>query len=188
MAPLLTTPIYFGNFLVTSQVFHLTAHSFALVNIKPLLPGHVLVSPRRPAKRLSDLNNAEVADLFLTVQQVGRMVERFYGGSSLNIAIQDGPAAGQSVPHLHTHIIPRRSADLEGQGGSDAIYGMLEGEDGDVGKQLRERGNNRRPQFPAVDESGRKARSEEEMVREAQELAREMVVQEQLDKSSSSTL
>ncbi|KAL8970313.1 MAG: hypothetical protein Q9183_001581 [Haloplaca sp. 2 TL-2023] len=173
MPPLTSSPMYFGNFLVTSQVFHKTSHSFALVNIKPLLPGHVLVSPLRAAKRLSDLNHAEVTDLFLTVQQVGRMVERVYGASSLNIAIQDGPAAGQSVPHLHTHIIPRQSADLDDRGGGDAIYSMLEGEEGDVGKHLWE-SSNRRPKFPAVDDSSRKPRSEEEMAEEARRLAQEM--------------
>ncbi|KAL8737041.1 MAG: hypothetical protein Q9181_002085 [Wetmoreana brouardii] len=176
MPPLTNSPVYFGNFLVTPQVFHKTAHSFALVNIKPLLPGHVLVSPLRAAKRLSDLNHSEVTDLFLTVQEVGRMVERVYGASSLNIAIQDGPAAGQSVPHLHTHIIPRESADLDNQGGGDAIYGMLEGEDGDVGKHLWER-SNRRPKFPAVDDSSRKPRTDEEMAEEAQRLAHEMTRQ-----------
>lgn len=165
----------------------MTTHSFALVNIKPLLPGHVLVSPRRPAKRLSDLNHAEVTDLFLTVQEVGQMVERFYGASSLNIAIQDGPAAGQSVPHLHTHIIPRQSADLDGQGGSDAIYGMLEGEEGDVGKHLFER-SSRRPKFPTVDDSSRKPRSEEEMAEEAQKLAHEMKQQHSNDGTSQSSL
>ncbi|KAL8788668.1 MAG: hypothetical protein Q9213_001596 [Squamulea squamosa] len=176
MPPLSSSPVYFGNFLVTSQVFHKTAHSFALVNIKPLLPGHVLVSPLRAAKRLSDLNHAEVADLFLTVQQVGKMVERVYGASSLNIAIQDGPAAGQSVPHLHTHIIPRQNADLDEKGGSDAIYGMLEGEEGDVGMHLWET-SRKRPKFPVVDDSARKSRTESEMAEEAQKLAQEMTRQ-----------
>lgn len=138
-----------------------------------MLPGHVLVSPLRAARRLSDLDQAEVTDLFLTVQQVGKMIERVYGASSLNIAIQDGPAAGQSVPHLHTHIIPRQSADLDAQGGSDAIYGMLEGEDGDLGRHLWE-SSRTRPKFPAVDDSARKPRTELAMAEEAQKLAQEM--------------
>ncbi|KAI4179231.1 MAG: hypothetical protein LQ346_007243 [Caloplaca aetnensis] len=125
------------------------------------------------AKRLADLNNAEVTDLFVTVQQVGRMLERFYGATSLNIAIQDGPAAGQSVPHLHTHIIPRHNADLDERGGGDAIYGMLESDDGDVGRQLWERSSSR-PKFPKVDDNSRKPRSEEEMTEEAETLAHEM--------------
>ncbi|KAF4157838.1 hypothetical protein CNMCM6936_003749 [Aspergillus lentulus] len=68
--------IYFGPFLVTSQVFHLTPLSFALVNLKPILPGHVLVSPRRRVPRVADLTAAETSDLFLTVQRVGRTGRR----------------------------------------------------------------------------------------------------------------
>ena len=191
MPPISTKPIYFGNFVVTpqvnppesltlkvisdrrTQVFHLTAHSFALVNLKPLLPGHVLVCPRRVTPRYSELNHAEVVDLALTVQQVGRMIERVYQASSLNIAIQDGADAGQSVPHLHTHIIPRKKADLNEKGGSDAIYGMMEGEEGDVGKHQQERSEGR-PKFPVPDENSRKPRTETEMAEEAENLAREM--------------
>ncbi len=143
------------------------------MNLKPLLPGHVLVSPLRVTPRLSDLTHAEVTDLFVTVQRVGRMIERVYGASSLNIAIQDGADAGQSVPHLHTHIIPRKKQDLDEQGGSDAVYGMLEGEEGDVGKHLQERSGGR-PKFPAVDDNARMPRSEAEMAEEAQHLASEM--------------
>ena len=143
------------------------------MNLKPLLPGHVLVSPRRIVPRLSDLSQDEVADLFLTAQRVGRMVERVYTASSLNIAMQDGADAGQSVPHVHTHIIPRKAADLDNRGGGDAIYGMLEGEEGDVGQHLKERDRGR-PQFPVVDEQNRRPRTEEEMIKEAEMLAKEM--------------
>lgn len=143
------------------------------MNLKPLLPGHVLVSPLRVTPRLSDLTHSEVTDLFVTVQRVGRMIERVYGASSLNIAIQDGADAGQSVPHLHTHIIPRKKHDLDERGGSDAIYGMLEGEEGDVGKHFQEQSGGR-PKFPAVDDNARKPRSEAEMAEEAQSLASEM--------------
>ncbi|EAW14032.1 HIT family protein [Aspergillus clavatus NRRL 1] len=192
--------IYFGPFLVTSQVltsfytpsplpklphlprtdrfpppqvFHLTPLSFALVNLKPILPGHVLVSPRRRVPRVSDLTAAETSDLFATVQRVGRVVERVYGGSSLNIAIQDGPEAGQSVAHVHAHIIPRKRADLDHRGGTDAVYGMLDGEEGDLRRAFAEE-KERGTKFPAVDNEARAPRSMEEMEAEAEMLAREM--------------
>jgi bis(5'-adenosyl)-triphosphatase len=187
--------IYFGPFLVTSQVkqsptphqqiirltaqkvFHLTPLSFALVNLKPILPGHVLVSPRRRVPRVADLTAAETSDLFLTVQRVGRMVERVYGASSLNIAVQDGPEAGQSVAHVHAHIIPRKRADLDHRGGMDAVYGLLDGEEGDLRRAFGEgKEGERMPRskFPAVDNEGRSPRSMEEMEAEAEMLAREM--------------
>lgn len=119
-------------------MFYLTSLSFALVNLKPILPGHVLVSPLRCVPRVSDLTAQETVDLFLTVKRVGRMIERVYGASSLNIAIQDGVDAGQSVPHVHTHIIPRRRKDLDDQGGTDAIYALLDGKEGDLDRIQRE--------------------------------------------------
>lgn len=131
-----------------------------------MLPGHVLVSPRRVTPRLSDLSHAEVTDLFLTVQRVGQVVQRVYDASSLNVAIQDGADAGQSVPHLHTHIVPRKKSDLDDRGGSDAIYEMMEGEEGNVGEHLRENTGDR-PKFPKVDDATRKPRSKAEMTEEA---------------------
>lgn len=123
------------------------------------------------------------------------MIERVYGATSLNIAIQDGVDAGQSVPHVHTHIIPRKRADLDHKGGTDAIYGMLDGEEGDLGRIhreiqmqknvevlqesstgaiLTEGGRKRRSNFPAVDNESRTPRSAEDMEREALMLAAEM--------------
>jgi bis(5'-adenosyl)-triphosphatase len=141
------------------------------------------VSPRRVVPRFNDLTSAEVADLFATVQRVSRMVERVYSASSLNIAIQDGEDAGQSVPHVHAHIIPRRRDDLKDRGGTDAIYEMMESEDADLSKQFAAKGDegiipetdgDSRPKFPAVDNDARKPRSDEDMQREAQWLAQEM--------------
>ena len=136
----------------------------------------MLVSPRRRVDRLAELTHDEVADLFLTVQRVGRTVERVFRASALNVAVQDGADAGQSVPHLHAHIIPRARADMEAHGGSDRVYDWLEGERGDVGAHLSERepGPRDRPKFPKVDESARAPRSEAEMNEEAEMLRGEM--------------
>jgi bis(5'-adenosyl)-triphosphatase len=142
-----------------------------------------LVSPRRIVPRFNDLSAAEVQDLFLTVQRVSRMVERVFSASSLNIAIQDGVDAGQSVPHVHAHIIPRKKDDLEEKGGTDAIYGMMESEDADLSKQLADReraakahlaGEEEKGRFPAVDNDSRKPRTDQEMQEEAEWLAEEM--------------
>ncbi|KAL3486377.1 HIT-like domain-containing protein [Aspergillus germanicus] len=159
-------PIHFGPFLVTPQVFHQTSLSFALVNLKPILPGHVLVSPRRVVPRVSDLTVTETTDLFLTVRRVGRMIERVYGATSLNIAIQDGTEAGQSVPHVHAHIIPRRRRDLSTV---DAVYDKLDGEEGDLRRGLEEREGALK-----VDDEERIARGAVEMEEEAIMLATEM--------------
>ncbi|OJJ58882.1 hypothetical protein ASPSYDRAFT_150713 [Aspergillus sydowii CBS 593.65] len=167
-------PIHFGPFLVTPQVFHQTPLSIALVNLKPILPGHVLISPRRVVPRVADLSPPETADLFLTVRRVGRMIERVYGATSLNIAIQDGVDAGQSVPHVHAHIIPRRRQDLSS---TDEVYEKLDGEEGDLSRSLKEKAKEhggRVMERLKVDNEERVARGPEEMEKEAAMLAKEM--------------
>ncbi|KAI1462041.1 HIT domain-containing protein [Annulohypoxylon moriforme] len=183
-------PIFFGTFEVTSQVFLTTPHSFALVNLKPLLPGHVLICPRQPHKRLTDLAAAELTDLFQAVQRVQRMLARHYFSASpsngapedgsFNIAIQDGVEAGQTVSHVHVHVIPRiRGATAkEGSGPGDRIYQLMAAEEGNVGGALwdRELKNFRsrfseRPEaggkFESIEDSERHPRSAEEMEAEA---------------------
>jgi bis(5'-adenosyl)-triphosphatase len=138
--------------------------------------------------RFNDLSADEVQDLSLTIQRVSRMVERVFNASSLNIAIQDGIDAGQSVPHVHAHIIPRKKDDLEEKGGTDAIYAMMESEDADLSKQLADKERTaaarlaeeeRKGRFPAVDNDSRKPRSDEEMQKEAEWLADEMARDQQ---------
>ncbi|EIW69071.1 hypothetical protein TREMEDRAFT_31446, partial [Tremella mesenterica DSM 1558] len=105
-------------------VFFRSSSSVGIVNLKPLLPGHVLLIPRRIVPRLADLRSDEVIDLFLSVQKVGKILERVYEGEALTISLQDGKIAGQSVPHVHVHIIPRRPTDFKGD--NDRIYPALE--------------------------------------------------------------
>ena len=146
------------------------------MNLKPLLPGHVLVSPRRVVPRLADLTLPEITDLFATVQRVGRMVERVFGASALNIAVQDGPDAGQTVPHVHAHVIPRRADDLgEGLEGRERVYELLEDDNGDLAAWLEQRRRARQAtKFPVPDEHARGDRTDDEMQREAEWLRREM--------------
>ena len=92
---------------------------------------------------------------------------------SFNIAIQDGPESGQTVPHVHCHIIPRTK---ESAGEGDGIYDRLQGEEGNVGGGLwdLEERPEQRGKFPRIEESERKARSKEDMHAEA-ELYRELM-------------
>lgn len=140
------------------------------MNLKPLLPGHVLVSPLNVRPHLSDLTPAEVADLFQTVTRVQKTLKRVYHADAFNVAVQDGEAAGQSVPHVHVHIIPRTRGD---PGGDDKVHEWLEGEEGNVGAHQREVEKERKPAKWAQDED-RKPRGKEEMEAEAQWLREEM--------------
>lgn len=111
----------------SSQVFWRTRYSFAFVNHRPVLNGHVLVSPLRPCKKYKHLTKAEVTDLMLLVQQVERTLERLYETESTTITIQDGVDAGQSVYHVHVHLLPRKPTDFGGN--IDKIYRELQRHD-----------------------------------------------------------
>ncbi|TKA82951.1 hypothetical protein B0A55_01327 [Friedmanniomyces simplex] len=158
----------------TTEVFHVTKHSFALVNLKPLLPGHVLVSPLAIKPALADLTKDEVTDLFLTVTRVQQTLRRLYKADAFNIAVQDGVAAGQSVPHVHCHVIPRTIGD---PGGDDKVHEWLEGEEGDVGGHQREAesgSSGERKMGQWAKDGERKARTKEEMESEAKWLREEV--------------
>jgi bis(5'-adenosyl)-triphosphatase len=83
----------------------------------------VLVISKRVVPRFRDLTPEEVTDMALSVQKIARVIEREYQGESMTIAMQDGPLAGQTVPHCHFHLIPRRRNDWPN---NDDIYRDLE--------------------------------------------------------------
>ncbi|KAK6427376.1 Dinucleoside triphosphate hydrolase [Oleoguttula sp. CCFEE 5521] len=171
MPPFPGRTIHFGSFNVTSQVFHTTPHSFALVNLKPLLPGHVLVSPMRVNPLLADLSHEELSDLFLTVTRVQKTLKRLYKADAFNVAIQDGEAAGQSVKHVHCHVIPRIKDDA---GGDDKVHEWLEGEEGNVGKHQGDVEGIQRKAGEWAKDDERKPRTMEVMQEEAKWLRAEM--------------
>ncbi|KAI5480587.1 bis(5'-adenosyl)-triphosphatase [Pseudohyphozyma bogoriensis] len=113
----------FATFPIAGQIFFQSKLSIALVNLKPLVPGHVLVIPQRVTARFSDLRPDEVSDLFASVHKVSRAIELEHKAGAMTIAIQDGAGAGQSVPHVHVHVIPRTTGDFEPL---DDIYPALE--------------------------------------------------------------
>ncbi|XP_068749442.1 bis(5'-adenosyl)-triphosphatase-like [Montipora capricornis] len=117
----------FGRIILEpSVIFFRSKLSFAFVNIKPVLPGHVLVSPVRIVERFCELTEEEVADLFTSTQKIARVIEKAYDATSLSIAIQDGPDAGQTVEHVHVHVLPRKRGDFKQ---NDDIYKALEEHD-----------------------------------------------------------
>jgi len=116
--------IQFGQYMVkATQVFFQSELSLALVNLKPVLPGHVLVIPKRCVARFKDLAPAEVADLWISTQKISTTLENYYKYESFTFAIQDGPEAGQTVFHVHVHILPRKKGDFEN---NDDIYKELD--------------------------------------------------------------
>lgn len=77
----------------------------------PVSKGHTLVLPHRHIGSFFELTVEERAQLFLLVDQAKAILDTEYHPDGYNIGINDGAAAGQTVPHLHIHLIPRYEGD-----------------------------------------------------------------------------
>ncbi|XP_022859205.1 bifunctional bis(5'-adenosyl)-triphosphatase/adenylylsulfatase FHIT-like isoform X3 [Olea europaea var. sylvestris] len=114
----------FGPYKIDlKQVFYSTQLSYALVNLRPVVPA----------------------------QKVGLQLESYHKASSLTFTIQDGPQSGQTVPHVHIHILPRKRGDFEK---NDEIYDAIKEKEKELKQKLD------------LDEE-RKDRTIEEMAEEA---------------------
>lgn len=165
LIPLAQSPrILFSQFDVTAQSFYRTPLVFSIVNLKPIVPGHVLVCPMRVVQRYADLTPEEVSALFLAAQQIGKVVEKAYNAESLTLSVQDGAAAGQTVPHCHLHVLPRKFGDFKP---NDLVYDELDKHElyEALGDHFKEK--TRRSSIKMDAEEGRVARTSEDMAAEA---------------------
>jgi diadenosine tetraphosphate (Ap4A) HIT family hydrolase len=78
----------------------------------PVSPGHVLIVPRRHVGSLFDSTATERDEILRLIDEAHRLLVENHSPDGFNLGINDGPAAGQSVPHLHVHMIPRYSGDV----------------------------------------------------------------------------
>ncbi len=83
----------------------------AFLDINPLADGHTLVIPKRPVERLDELTDAEAAEIGRRLGELGRRITAAVGAEGYNVLQNNGKVAGQDVPHVHFHIIPRRTGD-----------------------------------------------------------------------------
>lgn len=100
-----------------------SAHFAALYNLSPILPGHSLIIPRRHVESLFELTEEELAEFMKMGRDMARLLGRVFNTDAFDWAIQEKEAAGQSVPHLHMHVVPRSIGDLASPG---AWYQQLE--------------------------------------------------------------
>lgn len=88
----------------------------AAVNIAPILPGHSLILPKRHVESLLALSEDELVEMVSLSRRAIAALMRHYRSDGFDWTIQESEPAGQSVPHLHLHLIPRRSGDLPDPG------------------------------------------------------------------------
>eukprot|EP00834_Sanchytrium_tribonematis_P009082 NODE_1469_length_994_cov_0.446927.p1 type:complete len:157 gc:universal NODE_1469_length_994_cov_0.446927:538-68(-) len=114
----------FAKFIIPDyEVFFENNLIYAMVNTKPVVPGHVLLVPKRVVPRYYDLTDEETNEIAVQSKIIGRVVEKLFDATSLTFVCQDGKDSGQSVPHVHLHILPRKPNDFSR---NDDIYDVLE--------------------------------------------------------------
>jgi diadenosine tetraphosphate (Ap4A) HIT family hydrolase len=87
--------------------------SFAIRDRHPVSPGHTLVIPHRHVETYFDATPVEQADLWRGVTIVKRALDDELHPDGYNVGFNAGATAGQTVPHLHVHVIPRFKGDMD---------------------------------------------------------------------------
>ncbi|MFB5606048.1 MAG: HIT family protein [Nitrosarchaeum sp.] len=89
-----------------------TEHSMAFLDAFPLAKGHTLVIPKNHCVKIQDMGSEENSDLFSLVHKVLPKIDKLTG--STLVAIHNGKEAGQEIPHVHVHLVPRITGDSAG--------------------------------------------------------------------------
>ena len=92
----------------------------AFLDVSPLADGHVLVVPEAHVARVEDLAEDAAAALFRAVTRLAGPVRSAVGAAGSTIGVNNGEATGQTVPHVHVHIVPRWEGD-----GASSVHGIF---------------------------------------------------------------
>lgn len=96
---------------IPARVVHETDTTLAFLDANPLAPGHTLVVSKDHHERLEDLPEAVAADVFTELHRVTDAAQAAADAPASTVAFNNGAEAGQEVPHVHGHVIPRFADD-----------------------------------------------------------------------------
>jgi histidine triad (HIT) family protein len=105
---------------ISTRVIIQNEKAMALLDAFPLAAGHTLVIPKSHYAKVQQMSDQDAAAVFDMVWKLAGAVETASQVNASTIAIHNGSDAGQEVPHVHVHIVPRKSGD-----GASAIHSMF---------------------------------------------------------------
>ncbi|GIK11264.1 MAG: hydrolase [Chloroflexota bacterium] len=120
---------------IPATVIHRGEACLAFLDIQPLASGHTLVVPTQHYPTLDRMPEQLAGEVAAALPRLGSAVMRAVGATGFNVLINNGSDAGQVVPHLHIHLIPRRAGD--GLGFRWNVRGYQPGEADRVAESLR---------------------------------------------------
>jgi histidine triad (HIT) family protein len=97
---------------IKTKIIRETLHSMVFLDAFPLAKGHTLVIPKNHHVKIQDMSIEENTDLFSLVHQTLQKVDKLTG--STLVAVHNGKEAGQEIPHVHVHLVPRSNTDSAG--------------------------------------------------------------------------
>jgi histidine triad (HIT) family protein len=96
---------------IPATVVHEDEHTLAFMDIGQVNPGHVLVAVKKHAENIYALDEAQAAAVFRSAAKVARAIRGAFEPQGLSVYQANGKAAGQTVLHLHIHLVPRFEGD-----------------------------------------------------------------------------
>jgi diadenosine tetraphosphate (Ap4A) HIT family hydrolase len=106
----MSTPCPFCT-LPPERIVAANAVGWVVRDAYPVSPGHTLIIPRRHMGSFFELCADERLGLLALLDEARTALQTSHAPQGYNIGVNDGPAAGQTVPHLHMHLIPRYAGD-----------------------------------------------------------------------------
>lgn len=119
---------------IPADIVYEDGETLAFLDISPNAPGHTLVIPKKPFVNIFDIDDETLCAVMRTVRKIAPAVRDAVGAKGVHINSNHGEAAGQEVPHLHFHIIPRHDR-LEFQFWPHGSY--AEGEAASIAEKIR---------------------------------------------------
>ncbi|MBA4452991.1 MAG: HIT family protein [Nitrosopumilaceae archaeon] len=101
-----------ANGEIPTKIITETNHSIAFLDAFPLTKGHTLIIPKKHHEKIQNMSSEENIDLFSTVHSVISKVDKLTGATLM--AVHNGKEAGQEIPHVHVHLVPRSPNDTGG--------------------------------------------------------------------------
>lgn len=103
----------FCHLTIAHKAFAELDGNIAVYNISPILEGHSLIIPVKHYESLFEMTEDEISSFFSFARKVTAFLCEIYEADAWDWSLQEGEEAGQSVKHLHLHIIPRKPSDLK---------------------------------------------------------------------------
>jgi bis(5'-adenosyl)-triphosphatase len=103
----------FCNKEILNSVFAKSINFYAIYNIAPVFPGHSLIIPKEHIVSILNFSEDQLKEMTVFSGYVTRLLLKVFNTEGFNWSVQDNETAGQSIPHVHFHIVPRTEGDIE---------------------------------------------------------------------------